>query len=54
VFGSPFGFTVPFSVAPDDVTLVAGVVVTLGVAAVVNEITVPYVVPCALLANACA
>jgi hypothetical protein len=44
--------TVPLIVAPDEFTLVAGVVVTLGVAAVVNETTAPYVVPWAFVANA--
>jgi hypothetical protein len=45
VFGSPFGFTVPLIVAPDVVTLVAAVVVTVGVAAVVKDNTAPYEVP---------
>jgi hypothetical protein len=41
VLGSPFGFTVPFSEAPEVVTLVAPVVVTVGVAAVVKQVTDP-------------
>jgi hypothetical protein len=45
VLGSPFGFTVPFSVAVVVVTDVGLVVVTEGVAAVVNGTTEPYVVP---------
>jgi hypothetical protein len=45
VLGSPFGFTEPFSVAPEDVRAVAGEVVTVGVAAVVKLSTDPYVVP---------
>jgi hypothetical protein len=52
VFGSPFGFTVPFKVPDDVVMLVAGFVVTVGVAAVVNERTEPYVVPTEFVATA--
>jgi hypothetical protein len=41
VFGSPFGFTVPLIVAVALATDVAGVVVTVGVAAVVKLRTDP-------------
>jgi hypothetical protein len=53
VFGSPFGFTVPFRVAVVVVTAEAAVVVTVGVAAVVNGTTEPYVVPCEFVAATC-
>jgi hypothetical protein len=53
VFGSPFGFTVPFNVVVELVTAVAAVVVTVGVAAVVKFSTAPYVVtPNELVASA--
>jgi hypothetical protein len=41
VLGSPFGFTVPLSVAVLDVTLVAAFVATLGVAGDVKQVTAP-------------
>jgi protein involved in polysaccharide export with SLBB domain len=41
VLGSPFGFTEPLRVAPEDVRLVAGDVVTVGVAGVVKLRTEP-------------
>jgi hypothetical protein len=53
VLGSPFGFTVPFRVAPDVEMPVAPVVVTVGVAAVVKHVTDPYVVPELFVASAC-
>jgi hypothetical protein len=52
VLGSPFGFTVPLSVAVLAVTLVAALVATLGVAGDVKQVTAPYVVPELFVAKA--
>ena len=50
----PFGFTVPFSVAPAVVMLVAVPVTTVGSghAPVVNVLSAPFVVPPGLVATA--
>ena len=47
-----FGFADPFNVAPVLVTRVAAAVVTVGAAAVVNDITAPKPVPAAFEAMA--
>ena len=51
VVGSPFGFTVPPSVAVVGPTAVAGEVTTTGGAAVVNRPSPPFVVAVAFLAT---
>ncbi len=49
---SMFGFADPFSVAPLLVTEVAATVATVGVDAVLNDITAPKLVPAAFEAMA--